>query len=145
MRRLSLGLLLVALGCGSTGGSRPADLASPEVTIRLGTRLFFGSGTTAPLILDVDVTNRAKEPITVRSIRVTSPGMVQYAIVPARRYAKETIQPGETRTISVPATAVASRPRLMPSEPLTIRAEIDFEARGKRFFEFFHLTGINAG
>ena len=85
--------------------------------------------------LDVQITNRAKVPLRVREVDITSPGMSQYTLRRALKYFNETIPPGETRTLGLVAEVIASRARLQQSEPLSVRAIIAFEAEGKSFRE----------
>jgi hypothetical protein len=133
MRRFfSLALMpamLLTMACGSAGSSRPATVAKPDMNVELAHDLFFGSGATAPATIDVTVLNRATVPILLRRVELSSPGMVQYGIYPITRQFHETIQPGETKTVAVFATAQTSVRR--PTEPLTLRAIVDFEASGK--------------
>lgn len=136
---VSILLLLFVLACGSSvNTSRPANVPKPDVEIRTG-QLFFGSGTTAPLPLDVLVHNGSAQPIVVRRIRVESPGMTQYGIYPFERLFRETIEPGATESFPLNPTAVASAPRMHPSEPLILRAWIDFEAGENRWREMYML------
>jgi hypothetical protein len=134
--------MLLAVMCASGGGARPAEVAAAEVTVRLRSPLFFGSGREAPASFEVDVTNQATVPLVVRSIRIASPGMVQYTILPRERIFKETIAPGETKTLPVDATAVASRGGLMAGEPLNVRVDVEFEASGRRFREIYSLLNV---
>lgn len=113
----------------------------PEVEIRQAAPLFFGSGTTAPVSFDIAVANRGSEPLIVRRIRVESPGMVQYGVYPREEIYRETIPPGQTKTLALNATAWASQSRLQPSEPLSLRAMIDFESEGKHFREIYQGRG----
>ena len=99
--------------------------------------MFFGSGRTAPLTLEVGISNPASRPLIVRRIRVESPGMVQYGIQPTERIFRETLQPGEGRVLAMTVTAIAGSSRLNATEPLTLRAWIDFEIDGKRFRELY--------
>lgn len=120
-------LLLAAIACASAQNTqRPAELAQPGVDIRLTSPIFFGSGMTAPVTLDVDITNRAKVPLTLRRIELDSPGMMQYELIRHARTFRETIEPGETKPVTLFATA--SRRVRYPSEPLTVRAILEFEA-----------------
>ena len=138
-RGLSFLLLLVvaltsALGCGSAKTMRPASIAQPDLDAGLATELFFGSGTQAPANIDVSVTNRANVPITLRRIEIDSPGMGQYVIGRTIRDFRETIGPGQTKVVAVFATAYAQTTR-RPSEPLQLRAIIEFEAGEARWRE----------
>jgi len=145
MRHTAIALLLFALGCGSMGssGTRPASLAAADVTVRPASKLFFGSSSTAPLTLEVQITNRAAEPVKVRSVRLTSLGMMEYTLRPYEQFVNQTLQAGETKTFTVPMTAVAAAGGLSPTEPLTARAEVYFEARGKTFVEIYSFPGLS--
>ena len=103
---------------------RPS-IVQPEIQVGLANSLFFGSTDSAPANIDVVVTNRATVPITVRRIDVDSPGMSTYTLRRVARDYREVIAPGETKRLTVFATAVTAVSR--PTEPLTIRAFIDFE------------------
>ena len=134
-RRMSL-LFLVALfaaACSSAGNSRPANIAAPEVRAGLAGTVFFGSGTSAPANIDVSVTNRANVPIVLRRVEVDSPGMSTYGLIRAARTMRETIAPGETKSVTVFATAVTNVRN--PSEPLTLRVVADFESGKDRWRE----------
>ncbi|MEO6487834.1 MAG: hypothetical protein ABIO78_07845 [Thermoanaerobaculia bacterium] len=131
--------LVLAAGCGSTSASRPKDVPKPDVEIRRIGDMFFGSGRTAPLTLEVAISNPAPRALIVRRIRVEAPGMVQYGIQPTERILRETLQPGEAKTIAITATAVAGSSRRDFTEPLNLRAWIDFEIDGMRFRELYLL------
>lgn len=141
-RLFSIGCIVVAAACASSA-TRPPNVNQADVDIRPAGSLFFGSGTTAPLNLDVTVTNRASVPIKVRSIRISSPGMVQYAIRPTEKIVSTTLAPGQSRTFAVNTTAVAGSSRLSPTEPLSLRADIDFEADGRSYREIFNFPRIS--
>jgi hypothetical protein len=139
-RKLSI-LLLLSLACATTPVKRPATIPQPEIDAGLVNRLFFGSGNTAPATIDVRVTNRAAVPITVRKIELDSPGMGQYTLARYYRIYKEVVPPGETKSITVFATAIAQTTR-QPTEPLTIRAIVDFEGGGGTWREFLILREV---
>jgi hypothetical protein len=124
---------LVVVACSSTGNSRPANIAAPEVRAGLAGTVFFGSGSTAPANIDVSVTNRATVPITLRRVEVDSPGMSTYGLVRSARTMRETIAPGETKSVTIFATAVTNVRN--PSEPLTLRVIADFETGKDRWRE----------
>lgn len=127
---LLLILTVTLAACASSNtAQRPEDVAQPAIDIRLTSPIFFGAGTTAPVTLDIDVTNRAKVPLTLRRVELDSPGMVQYELYRQTRTFRETIEPGETKPVTIFATAV--RRSRYPSEPLTVRAILELEAAGK--------------
>lgn len=124
---------LLSLACASGGNGRPANIAAPEVNADLSGMVFFGSGNTAPANIDVEVTNVANVPITLRRVEVDSPGMGTYALRRSSRMVRETIAPGETRRVTVFATAVTTVRN--PTEPLTIRTITEFESGKDRWRE----------
>ena len=138
-RRVSLLFLVVAvaalfaIACGSTGSSRPAGITAPEVRADLVGTIFFGSGNTAPANIDVTITNTASVPITLLRVEVDSPGMGTYRIQRTVRQVRENLAPGETKRVTVFATAITNVRN--PSEPLTIRTIADFEAGKDRWRE----------
>ena len=89
--RVSLLFLVVvsvtvfAVGCGSAGSARPANIAAPEIRAGLAGTVFFGSGTSAPANIDVSVTNRATVPIVLRRLEVDSPGLGTYGLIRTTR------------------------------------------------------------
>ena len=141
-RRLSILLLLVIslAGCTSARNERPASIPQPELSAYLVTDVFFGSGTSAPAPIQVDIRNRATVPIVVRRIQIESPGMAQYTIGRADRYFRETVSPGETKSLTVFATAYAQTTR-RPSEPLQLRVFIEFESGEARWREILMTRG----
>jgi hypothetical protein len=144
MRRLFLPLLLIAAACGSTSGNRPADIARPSIVIRQSGSFFFGSQPSAPISLDVTVTNNASVPLRVREIEVGSTGMMQYSVDRATKTFNETLAPGESRTMGLTSTA-RSRSTRPSMEPLSVQAVVRFEANGRGFREIvthqFALAG----
>lgn len=133
MRRICCRLSLLFLIAACSTATRPANVAAPSIVTRAAGSIFFGSLSSAPVTLEVDVTNHAQVPLRVREIEISSPGMVQYTLRPVRRIFNETIAPGETRTMALFTTAY-TRTR-NPSEPLTLRTIVTLEAEGKRFRE----------
>lgn len=119
--------------CGGTGTSRPPSIPRPDLDAQLLHEIFFGSQNTAPGTVEVRVQNRATVPIAVRRIELDSPGMGQWGLFRTQRYLNETIEPGQTKPILVVVTAYTNVRR--PSEPLQIRAIVEFEAGGTRWRE----------
>ena len=135
IRRVSLLFLvsLLALACGSTDSSRPSGIAAPEIDADLAGTVFFGSGNSAPANIDVTATNRANVPIVLRAVQIDTPGMATYGLIRTSRTVRETIAPGESKRVTVFATAVTNV--RTPSEPLTIRVIADFESGKDRWRE----------
>lgn len=134
MRRFTLFVVLFAVACATASSTRPKGIAQPEVGAALTHDVFFGSGNTAPATIEVRARNRANVPIELRRVELSSPGMIEFAIHPTSRDFREVIQPGETKAVTMFATAETSVRR--PTEPLTIRAILEFEAGGARWREF---------
>lgn len=135
MRSAAISMMfLFLLGCGSTANtSRPATVAQPAIAIRPPTMIFFGSNTTAPAPIVVDIKNTASVPLRVREIEVSSPSMVQYGLQTTRERFSKLLEPGESHEFTVFATA---QTRVQsPKEPLNVRAIVTFEAEGKTFRE----------
>ena len=132
-------LFLLAAACG-TMSNTPAVAA---VNVHAQTAPFFGSGFSAPFPFDVSVTNRTTEPLNVRSIRVSSPGMLQYTIRREEKLFKETLAPGETKALPFTATAIRTSSTLGSTEPLTLRLEVDFErSNGKVIREVYTFPNL---
>ena len=125
LRSLSSLFFVVVVGCAS-GSSRPATIAEPRIDVRMVGSSYFGSTSTAPATIEVEVQNPADVPITVRRVEIDSPGMTQYRVQRTVRTVRETIAPGDSRVISVMVPVVRASSQL--NEPLTLRALIDLEA-----------------
>jgi hypothetical protein len=135
-------LLLLALACGSGGGSaRPSDIPAPDIRVAQVGTVFFGSSATAPVTLEVGIANRGARPITLRRIEVASPGMGTYALQPTRREFNERIEGGSGKTFTVFGTAVTSV--RSPTEPLSIRLTAIFEADGRSWREIVLNAAID--
>ena len=136
-RRFSLLVVVVVsaslLACSGSGTSRPASIAPPAISAQLMHEIFFGSQNNAPATIEVRVLNRSNVPINIRRIELDSPGMAQYTILRNVRYFNEVVPPGETKAVGIVVTAVTQVSR--PTEPLQIRAIVEFEAGGTRWRE----------
>ena len=117
---------------------RPANVPKPDVQVRVG-EIFFGSGTTAPLPIDVAVINTGTQPIAVRRVFLETPSMMQFGIYPFERIFNETIEAGGTGYFQMSPTAWASRSRLTPNEPLNLRVWVDFESGGVHWRDLYNL------
>lgn len=144
MRRpFLLPFLFVLAGCGSSSGSRPADIERPSIDIRQASPIFFGSTNSAPVTIDLHITNNARVALQVREIELRSPGMMQYRLVRAAKIFNETIEPGQSRTLGMVVTAVTSDPRVPSDEPLAVQAVVRFTVDGRGFREIVleHFAG----
>jgi hypothetical protein len=137
-------LLLLAFGCGG-GASRPANVAAPTIVIRQLNPIFFGSGSSAPVSLDVHVRNNANVPIRLREVEIRSPSMSQYTLLRTAKLFGETIPPGETRTVHLTATAVRNSSISRMEEPLQVSAFVRLEANGQQFREIILQQFIGEG
>ncbi len=137
--RLSVTVLFVAMltACAGTSANRPPEIARARVETTLRAPLMFGSSGTGAASFDITVTNPATVPVKVRRIRLSAPAMVEYAIRPVSQPFDAVLAPNETRTFSILTEGVASRPGLIPSEPLNLRTEVDFEVNSKRYREIY--------
>ena len=133
MHRVLTSLFLVlVLGCASSA-RRPAAIARPELDVRVVGGAYFGSGSTAPATVELDVQNAADVPIVVRRVEIDSPGMTQYRVVRTSRTVRETVPAGGSTTIGVMVPVERRSSQL--TEPLTLRAIVDFEAGDDRWRE----------
>lgn len=131
-------LLFLAAACASDPSSKIAS-----VDVRAHSLPFFGSGSSAPVELDITVANKTAAPLTVRSIRVSSLNMLEYDLAMQEKLFNETIAPGESKTFPVSVTAIRTASNASADEALSLRAEIDFEAAGgKRTREVFTFPRV---
>jgi hypothetical protein len=140
-RVLTIALCIAAAACSSA--PRPKGLNRADVDVRLTNTLFFSSSGTAAANFEIDVTNTAEMPITVHAVRLSSPGMVEYALRPVERLMNETIDPGESTTITMAAMFVGPAGTRESTEPLGIRVFLDFEADGKRHHDYFNILNVS--
>lgn len=126
---------LFTLACASGSGDRPADVAKPGIVVRQAGSIFFGSSTTAPVSFDITITNNATVPLIVKEVELTSPGMMQYTIARESKLFREVIEPGQSRTLGMTATAYTRDTRNRSDEPLSVQTFVRFEVNGKPFRE----------
>lgn len=137
----------VFTGCASTPpapapAQRPAGMAPSDVMIRPIGSLSCEPGGTAPLNLAVRVTNRASESIMVRSVRIVTADGQRVSINSEELPVNGFLEASQTDIFPVTVTAVASEKITDRSLPVSLRAEIEFEARGVRFREVFDLSNV---
>ena len=136
--------LVVATACASGGSQRPADMPRPDLRVAVVSTPFFGSGTDAPISLDIQVSNLGGQPMVVRYIRIVSQGSVQVGVRPYQRVLQETIAPGQSKVFNLTSMAyiASDSGRFNPSEALNIRADAYFESGGKEFREIYNLVNV---
>lgn len=98
-------------------------------------------GSTAPLNLAVRITNRATESIMIRTIRLTTPDNQRITLEPSESVINGFLEAAQTDIFPVLVTARAAA-NARRTDPVSIKAEIEFEARGVRFWETFELTDV---
>lgn len=99
--------------------------------------LFFGSSSSAPVNLDVDIWNGAGQNVRIRRIAVDTPGMAEYYLQNSSRAFDVELAPRESKGFPIFATAVSRVNRTMGTEPLQVRLMIDFEMAGESRREIF--------
>ena len=129
---LLLSTLISTAAC-SSGATRPANVPRPDMAVNPVGSVFFGSGNTAPITLEVAVRNNGTTPLRVLDVEIASPGMATYTIQTVRRTFHETIAPGETKRLNVNTYATTRVSN--PNEPLSLRTVITFDSNGQRFRE----------
>ena len=140
-------LLVTILAACSTVGTKPADVAAgvptADVTVRLGSPLFFGASRAASAMFDVTVRNQAAVPVTLRRIHLSTGGMLQYVIEPLDRTFAETLAPGESKTVRLTTGATASVAGINPTEPMHVRVEAEFETtNGRRYRKIANIMNV---
>jgi hypothetical protein len=121
--------------------SRPAGMSPSDVVIRPIGSLSCAPGSTAPLNLAVRITNRATESIMIRTIRLTTPENQRITLQPSESVINGFLEASQTDIFPVLVTAKAAA-NARRTDPVAIKAEIEFEARGVRFWETFELTDV---
>lgn len=139
-RVLPLAICVLAAACTST--PRPAGVTKADVDVRLMNQLFFSSAGTAAATFEVRITNTAPMPILIHGIRLSSPGMVQYTLRAEEKLVRETVEPGDSVAVSIPATLFGNPGATINEEPLAIRVFLDFEANGARHTDLFNILNV---
>ena len=121
--------------------SRPEGMPASAVMIRPIGSLACAPGSTARLNLAVRITNHATESIMIRTIRLSTPDNQRITLEPSESVINGFLEGTQTDIFPVAVTAKAAvgAPR---TAPVTIKAEIEFEARGVRFWETFDLKNV---
>ncbi len=121
--------------------SRPEGMSPSDVMIRPIGSLSCAPGSTAPLNLAVRITNRATESIMIRTIRLTTPDNQRITLEPSESVINGFLEAAQTDIFPVRVTARAAA-NARRTDPVSIKAEIEFEARGVRFWETFELKDV---
>ena len=116
-------------------------MAPSDVMIRPIGSLACGPGGTAPLNLAVRVTNRATESIMIRTIKLSTAPDQPITLQPSESVINGFLEGGQTDIFPVLVT-VSLAADARRSDPVSIKAEVEFEARGVRFWETFDLENV---
>lgn len=148
MRVRLLATLLFATACTTATApppqqaARPADFTLPAVMVRPFGSLSCGLGQTAPLLLGVRVSNRAAESIMIRTIRLTTPEGQEISFEPQDHAVNGFLEASQTEVFPVKTNVRVAPDCKTPYRAKSIRAQIEFEVRGTRFWETFELANI---
>lgn len=130
---VSLVCTIMAAGCGSSRQD-PINLIPPVINIRhVGGIPPMRSGSTVPIYFEVDVTNQSSESITIDRLQLGSTSGGSFDIVSRDEFFNTEVPPGETRTVTVSASARVYSVRTSQVEPITLRAIVHFESLAGRF------------
>jgi hypothetical protein len=142
MARTFAAALLAAsfLACASAPKAGPER---PIVSVEQISPIFFGSGFSAPVHIDVTVENVHAKPITLRMVRIEpGAGMGFFSIYPEQREFNEEIAPGSVKTVQLVPTAYTRVARHTPNEPFSVRAILDLVVDGKRHRQMYLFRDI---
>ena len=120
---------------------RPEGMAPSDVMIRPIGSLACGPGGTAPLNVAVRVTNRATESLMIRTIRLTTPSGQRISLEPSESVINGFLEAGQTDIFPVLVT-VSLAADARRTDPVSIKAEVEFEGRSVRFWETFELENV---
>jgi hypothetical protein len=138
MARLLPLLLFLAVACGSA----PQNPYRPIVTVEQLSPMSFGATTASPVSIEVQITNRAQQPMTVKIVRVEGGLSQQYVVSPVERVVTEVIQPGETGAVRLTITAVSQQGRINDPEPLNLRGFVTYRVGDQQFQDFYVFRSI---
>jgi hypothetical protein len=136
-----LGACATAIPKAAAPAVRPAGMSPSDVMIRPIGSLSCAPGSSAPLNLAVRITNRATESIMIRTIRLTTPANQRITFQPSESVINGFLEGTQTDIFPVLVTAHAAA-NANRTDPVSIKAEIEFEARGIRFWETFELANV---
>jgi len=130
MRRLLL--LLLAVACSST-----ANPYRPTVTLEQLSGINFAATTRAPFTVEIQVTNRHTQTLTVRHMRIEGGLSQQYRVTPADESVHAVIQPGQTHTLRLVMTAYSQQGFIQDPEPLNLRAFVSYNVGEQQFRDLY--------
>lgn len=133
MRRL-VPLVLLLAACSS---STPQNPYRPTVVAQQLSAMNFGATTRAPITVEVQVTNRHSQPITVQKIRLEGGLSQQYSVTPAERTVREVIAPGKTFDFRLSLTAISHQGRIQDPEPLNLRGFVTYLAGEQQYQDLY--------
>lgn len=142
IRALASLILAVAFaGCGSAPKAGPER---PVVHVEQINPIFFGSGYSAPVHIEVTVENIHSKPITLRSVRLEpGAGMGFFTIRAEQREFNTEIAPGNVKSVQLVPMAYTTVARHTPNEPFSVRAIVDVVVDGKRHRQMYIFRDIS--
>jgi hypothetical protein len=134
---LLLAITLSATGCSSSSGTGLADIPEPDVLIaqtsNVASAARHETGNT-PIQLMVQITNNAKQPITLRRVQAQSVGQGAYTVTDTSSHPFNVlIPPTATRTVSFWIAAYANDTIIGANGPVTLRVMTNFESSAGQF------------
>jgi hypothetical protein len=150
MRNAALLLFAIALVSCSSSSTPKAHIIQPEVDLLqvVGpAELNYPNGG-ADLRFDVEITNRAGEPITLKRVELSTLSDGAYILRREFRTYDETIAPGRTATVTMWAKALIRGGTIREQEPVRIRGVLHFDSPAGPFHslvmrEFRQYPGAN--
>lgn len=145
MRKLLASAVLFLAACTSTRATAP--VTSPEIRIVQTSGVPSAARNMAgpiPLRYAVRVTNRAKEPITLKRITAQSIGSGAYELRSQSKPFNEEIAPDVRRDVEFWASGFVADPTILGANgPVTIRLIVHFDSPKGEFDEFV-VQQVNA-
>ncbi len=132
MRHLSLFLILLAAACSST-----PNPYRPTVTLDQLSAINFAATTRAPFTVEVQLTNRHTQPLTLRHMRIEGGLSQQYRVTPADQSVHEVIQPKQTYTLRLVMSAFSQQGFIQDPEPLNLRGFVSYTVGEQQFRDLY--------
>ncbi|HMC21587.1 MAG TPA: hypothetical protein VKL19_07055 [Thermoanaerobaculia bacterium] len=132
MRSITVAFTLLLIGCASAApDSNKAPSSEPEILITQLSNVAEAARHISGGIsvqYRVDITNRAKEPITIKRIDVISLGAGAYTLRPTSTPFNARLNPGESQALQFWASAFIDDPTILGANgPVTLRVTVYYD------------------